>query len=184
MRKVEVQELRYYRYVILFNGQIKNEKAIIKISDLSELKLINKGRMHLFDEEILPVLPAIEYCLHMPRTELDKTLSEMWTGVVATNAIHEIAETSKKFFDWIWGLNSKGKIRMMDFAMERSVGRLRGSTVYADTILVVKEMLHEEGLDGKFDDILNQKNYFPESLFYQWIGFPENIFLYDINEQN
>ena len=71
MRKVEVQELRYYRYVILFNGQIKNEKAIIKISDLSELKLINKGRMHLFDEEILPVLPAIEYCLHMPRTELD-----------------------------------------------------------------------------------------------------------------
>ena len=30
MRKVEVQELRYYRYVILFNGQIKNEKAIIK----------------------------------------------------------------------------------------------------------------------------------------------------------
>ena len=58
-----------------------------------------------------------------------KTLSEMWTGVVATNAIHEIAETSKKFFDWIWGLNSKGKIRMMDFAMERSVGRLRGSTV-------------------------------------------------------
>jgi hypothetical protein len=45
-------------------------------------------------------------------------------------------------------------------------------------------MLHEEGLDGKFDDILNQKNYFPESLFYQWIGFPENIFLYDINEQN
>ena len=62
MRKVEVQELRYYRYVILFNGQIKNEKAIIKISDLSELKLINKGRMHLFDEEILPVLPAIEYC--------------------------------------------------------------------------------------------------------------------------
>ena len=51
-------------------------------------------------------------------------MSEMWTGVVATNAIHEIAETSKKFFDWIWGLNSKGKIRMMDFAMERSVGRL------------------------------------------------------------
>ena len=48
---------------ILFNGQIKNEKAIIKISDLSELKLIDKGRMHLFDEEILPVLPAIEYCL-------------------------------------------------------------------------------------------------------------------------
>lgn len=108
-----------------------------------------------------------------------KTLSEAWSGLVATNAIHEIAETSKKFFEWIWGINSKGKIRMMDFMMERSVGRLYGSTMYADTILIVKEMLHEEGLDGKFDDVLNQENYFPESFFYQWVGFPENIFLYN-----
>lgn len=108
-----------------------------------------------------------------------KTLSEAWSGVVATNAIHEMAETSKKFFEWIWGINSKGKIRMMDFTMERSVGRLHGSTMYADTILIVKEMLHEEGLDGKFDDVLNQENYFPESFFYQWVGFPENIFLYN-----
>lgn len=108
-----------------------------------------------------------------------KTLSEAWSGVVATNAIHEMAETSKKFYNWIWGKNSKGTLRMLDFTMERSVGRLRGQMMYADTISVVKEMLHEEGLDGKFDDILNQENYFPESFFYQWIGFPENVFLYN-----
>ena len=108
-----------------------------------------------------------------------ETLSEAWSGVVATNAIHEMAETSKKFFKWIWGKNSKGTLRMLDFTMERSVGRLHGQTMYADTISVVKEMLHEEGLDGKFDDILNQENYFPESFFYQWIGFPENVFLYN-----
>lgn len=106
-----------------------------------------------------------------------KTLSEAWSGVVATNAIHEIAETSERFFKWIWGINSEGKLRMMDFTMRRSIGRLHGRTMYADTILIVKEMLHEEGLDGKYDDILNQENYFPESFFYQWIGFPENIFL-------
>ena len=39
-------------------------------------------------------------------------------------------------------------------------------------------MLHEEGMDGKFDDILSREDYFPESFFYQWMGFPENIFLY------
>ncbi len=94
-----------------------------------------------------------------------ESLSEAWSGVVATNAIHEMAETSKKFFEWIWGKNSKRKLRMMDFTNERSVGRLHGQTMYADTISVVKEMLHEEGLDGKFDDILNQQNYFPESFF-------------------
>lgn len=112
-------------------------------------------------------------------SEQYKTLSEAWSGVVATNAIHEMAETSKKFSEWIWGINSKGKRRMIDFTMERSVGRLHGSTMYADTILIVKEMLHEEGLDGKFDDVLNQENYFPESFFYQWVGVPENIFLYN-----
>ncbi len=108
-----------------------------------------------------------------------ETLSEAWSGVVATNAIHEIAETSKNFFEWIWGINSKGKRRMIEFTMERSIGRLHGSTMYADTISIIKEMLHEEGLDGKFDDVLNHENYFPESFFYQWIGFPENVFLYN-----
>ena len=108
-----------------------------------------------------------------------KTLSEAWSGVTATNAIHEIAETSKRFSEWIWGVNSEGKLRMMDFTMVRSVGRLHGCTMYADTILILKEMLHEEGLDGKYDDVLNQENYFPESFFYQWVGFPENIFLYN-----
>ena len=94
-------------------------------------------------------------------------------------AIYEIAETSKRFSELIWGMNSEGKLRMMDFTMGRSVGRLHGRTMYEDTILIVKEMLHEEGLDGKYDDVLDQENYFPESFFYQWVGFPENIFLYN-----
>ena len=68
---------------------------------------------------------------------------------------------------------------MMEFTMEKSLMRLHGSTMYTDTIAVIKEMLHEEGMDGKFDDIFNKGNYFPESFFYQWIGFPENIFLYN-----
>lgn len=62
---------KYYRYVILFKGKIEDVEPIIKGSDLCELKSINKGRMHLFDEELLSILPAVEYCLHMPKTELD-----------------------------------------------------------------------------------------------------------------
>lgn len=107
------------------------------------------------------------------------TLSEAWTGVVATNAIHEIAASSKKFYKWIMSKNDNGEIRLKDFAMKRSPGRLHGSSMYNDTIKIIKEMLHEEGLDGKFDNILNQDDFFPESFFYQWIGFPENIFLYN-----
>lgn len=108
-----------------------------------------------------------------------KTLSEAWSGIVATNAILEMQEDSPNFSKWIMGNDKNDKSRFIEFTLKRSVGRLHGRTMYADTISVIKEMLHEEGLDGKFDDVLCQDNYFPESFFYQWIGFPENIFLYN-----
>jgi len=108
-----------------------------------------------------------------------KTLSEAWSGVVATNAIHELTASSQKFSEWIMGKNENGELRLMDFTMKRCPGRLHGSSMYRDSIDILKEMLHEEGMDGKFDDILSQNDYFPESFFYQWIGFPENIFLYN-----
>lgn len=40
-------------------------------------------------------------------------------------------------------------------------------------------MLKEEGMEGKFDNVLNQGDYFSESFFYQLIGYPENIFIYN-----
>lgn len=92
----------------------------------------------------------------------------------ATNAIHEIAASSQKFFQWIMGKNHNCELRLMDFSM-----KLHCSSMYKDTIEIIKEMLHEEGMDGKFDDVLSQDDYFPESFFYQWIGFPENIHLYN-----
>lgn len=108
-----------------------------------------------------------------------KTIADAWAGIVATNAIFEIAQASKNFQQWIFGKGKSGKTRLKEFTMKKSVGKLHGPTMYADTISVIKDMLHEEGEDGKFHDIFEQKNFFPESFFYQWIGFPENIFLYN-----
>lgn len=59
------------KYIVLFKGKIEVVEPILHVSDLSKLKLINRGRMHLFDEFLIPILPALDYCLHMPRTELD-----------------------------------------------------------------------------------------------------------------
>lgn len=107
------------------------------------------------------------------------TLSDAWAGIVCTNAINEMAEQSDRFKEWLYGKNSCGEIRFHDFCMSRSVGRLRPNTIFNDTKEVIKEMLAEEGLQGKFSDILDNNNYFPESFFYQWLGFPENVFLYN-----
>ena len=108
-----------------------------------------------------------------------KTLSDAWSGVVATNAIHELMAMSEKFKIWMHSVGKNGKIRIMDFQLERCVGRLRPTHIYSDTITIIKEMLLEEGMQGKFDNILSQNDYFPESIFYQLLGSPENIFLYN-----
>lgn len=57
---------QYYKYIVLFRGKIDDIEPILRVSDMSALKSINSGRMHLFDESLTPILPAIEYCLHMP----------------------------------------------------------------------------------------------------------------------
>ena len=108
-----------------------------------------------------------------------KTILEAWGGIVASNAVLEIVKQSKKFEDWLFGNNSDGISRFIDFTTKRSVNRLRVSHIYEDTITIIKEMLHEEGLDDKFSNVLNHADYFPESFFYQWIGFPENVFIFN-----
>ena len=113
-----------------------------------------------------------------------KTLSDAWSGVVATNAIHELMSESESFNKWMHDTNSKGKPRIIEFQLERCVGKLRSTHIYSDTIKIIKEMLAEEGMEGKFGNILDTQDFFPESFFYQLIGYPENIFLYnDIFEE-
>lgn len=106
-----------------------------------------------------------------------KTISELWNGLVITNAIFEILDESLKLNLWMHEKNKNGIPRIIDFQLNRSVGRLRNISSYSDTI--IKEMLKKEGLGGKFSSILDNYDYFPESFFYQFIGSPENIFLYN-----
>lgn len=108
-----------------------------------------------------------------------KTLSDAWSGVVATNAIHELTATSNRFLQWMHEPGKNGKIRIEDFQLNRCVGRLRRTHIYSDTIAILKEMLAEEGMNGKFDNIIRQNDYFPESFFYELLGTPENVFLYN-----
>lgn len=108
-----------------------------------------------------------------------KTLSDAWSGIVASNAIHELMSTSDRFQRWMHDPGKKGISRIEDFQLNRCIGRLRSTHIYSDTIAILKELLEDEGMAGKFDNIIRQNDYFPESFFYQLLGCPENIFFYN-----
>lgn len=112
-------------------------------------------------------------------SEQYKTLADAWTGVVASNAVNEIMESSPALKKWYFNKRPNDIPRLFKFTLEKSIGRLRRDNIYHDTITVLKEMLKEDGLEGRFDSIFDTENYFPESFFYQMIGSPETILIYN-----
>ena len=113
-----------------------------------------------------------------------RTLADAWTHVVATNAVNEILENSTQLKEWYISKNKRGQYRIVDFKLHRSAGRLRSTNIYSDTITILKEMLAEEGINGKYDSILIPEQCFPESFFYQMVGYPENVLLSNDMEDN
>lgn len=111
-----------------------------------------------------------------------QNLSQLWNFIVFSNAIHEIMKQSKGLEKWMYEKIAPNKTRLHEFELERCVGKLRPNHIYSDTISIIKEMLDDNGLSGKYDSILNSKDFFPESFFYQWIGSPDSIII-DNGEQ-
>lgn len=78
--------------------------------------------------------------------------------------------------------NANGIVCTIDFQLIRSVGRLSNINTYSETINIIKEMLKEEGLDGKDSNIFDNYDYIPNlfsinSLEIQKIFFCIMIFL-------
>ncbi|HCW54753.1 MAG TPA: hypothetical protein DG753_13690 [Clostridium sp.] len=108
-----------------------------------------------------------------------RTLLDAWTGVVSTNAINEILSSSPKLKAWAYRKRKNGKIPLVEFEQEKCKNRLRTDNIYEDTTKVLREMLMEDRMDEYFDSLLSSTGYYPESIFYQLIGYPENVFLYN-----
>lgn len=108
-----------------------------------------------------------------------KTLDEAWSFVVASNAVNEIIGSSKVLMEWAMKLKPDGSFPLKDFQLKESIGKLRYTHIYEDTMKILGEMLAKDGLERYLEPIVKSKDFFAESLFYQLIGFPENIFLHN-----
>ena len=107
------------------------------------------------------------------------TLDQIWQHVIATNALHEIIAESKNMEKWANTKDKEGKTPQERFKMEYSVGKLDFKNIYNDTEKILIQMAKEEGIGEKMENYLKSQGSFPESIFYQWIGSPENIYVYN-----
>ena len=105
-----------------------------------------------------------------------RTLDEIWQHTVASNAVHEIINSSPLLDRW-FNTPRNGVTPNEEFKMHRSIGRLRITHVYKDTEQLLREMAYKDHIGHQFDAVINSSSYFPESVFYQLIGTPENVFL-------
>ncbi len=110
-----------------------------------------------------------------------RTLDQIWCHVVGSNAIHEIiapiSSKHSKLEEWANTPNKNGVIPQAEFKLKNSVNRLRLTHVYEDTEAILREMAHRDGIGAYYDSYINTNGYFPESVFYQLVGMPENIFI-------
>ncbi|MDP4146948.1 MAG: CHAT domain-containing protein [Bacillota bacterium] len=110
-----------------------------------------------------------------------RTLDEIWSYVVCTNAIHEILASDSsnlsKLEVWANTKNESGLFPIAEFKNKYSVGKLRSRQVYEDTEKIIRELAYRDGIGEYFDSVIKSKGYFPESIFYQFIGQPENVFV-------
>ncbi|MEK3923472.1 hypothetical protein [Paenibacillus sp. FSL K6-2393] len=106
-----------------------------------------------------------------------KTLDEIWSHIISSNAINEIIESNPSLKRWAMPRNLREEFPLKEFEQVRSVGKLRYPHIYKDTLKVLSEMLKGERLENHLNEIKSLDNYFPESVFYQFIGYPENVLI-------
>ena len=108
-----------------------------------------------------------------------KTVSDAWAWVVASNAVNEVLDSNETLQMWMMQRRKNGRYSIEEFMMSRSRNGLDRRNIYNDTIRLLREMLAEDGMGEYFDAVLQAQSFFPESLFYQVLGAPENIQLFN-----
>jgi hypothetical protein len=107
------------------------------------------------------------------------TIDEIWQFVVSSNAVSEVVSSNPKITKWANTINGNGESPIREFMLDKSKGKLRFTHIYDDTISILKELAARDGILDQFENALSSQGYFPESIFYQFVGRPENIIIHE-----
>lgn len=106
-----------------------------------------------------------------------RSVLEVWQHVQCLNAVNDIAASSAKFGSWIISPHTTGVSVLEEFMSVRARGGLRGGSVYEDTERLLLELAEEQGIATQVRGWMTTPGYIPESLFYNFMGRPGNVWL-------
>jgi hypothetical protein len=106
-----------------------------------------------------------------------RSLDEAWHFTFMSNAVNDILASNKSLGRWAHAGEQENSV-LTEFMQHKSVGRLRTSHVYEDSREVLQEIASERGNLTKFNAWLT-RGYLPESTFYAFLGWPEQMVLHD-----
>lgn len=109
------------------------------------------------------------------RREPEVTILDIWHRASTTNAVNDILRGNRHLEEWGHRSRTTALPVIQEFMLVRSSGRLRRGSVYADTESVLGEMADEEGCGEQVRNWFRNPGYVPESLFYMFIGRPDQI---------
>jgi len=108
-----------------------------------------------------------------------RSIDEVWQHTATSNAVLDVTLGARKAADWMWK-EWKGQYGIKEFMESRSIGgKLRKSHAYADTEAIMQSMADERGKGPAFNAWLTNQGYVPESIFYVFLGWPEQFVVCD-----
>jgi hypothetical protein len=113
--------------------------------------------------------------LSMTGEEPYETVLDVWHFVQMSNAINDILLGNRNLYDFGQSLAASGRPVLVEFMQDRSAGRLRQGHLHQDSERVLEEIAGEVGRSDQVRNWLRDPGYVPESLFYLFIGRPEQI---------
>ena len=108
-----------------------------------------------------------------------RSLAEIWHHTVSTNAVHDICFASPRLQQWLRSEDVNGLSVNHEFKLVASPGRLRRGHIYEDTERVLVEIATRRGFGHVLRSTLQSQGYFPESIFYTFLGRPDHIVVKD-----
>jgi len=106
------------------------------------------------------------------------TILDAWHRTVAGNAFNDILNSS----EWLreFRMMKVNQMSVVEYFMTvKSKNRVTLANVYEDSIAVLSDIAGEIGpkTKAKFDAVIANQGVVPHSIFYQFLGYPESVYL-------